>query len=636
MPAAGIQQWLELMPSPDWMCRSDLLLPQLQALKDDPRFDIHPVTLPEYLEIAKPHAEARQYTLDDVFHGLSLGKNADVFRALTAKAEQNALAAEVISTLAGFLGRPYPQWDVYPTWEIEEAWRELMIGQHHDNDECEALTGHIGAHCYAKSMGLTDHIMTRSLPHLAEGFTGDPSGMLAFNPLGWERDVVIPGLNIAPVKLVVRKVPPFGYRVVPPDQIHLAAAHLIRRRGDTVTFSRDDLSFTVNGETGELEQITSPEFPLGVLPDGLSLLDFTCKVDGEEEWFELEEIDIDDTGADDALMMTFGGPEQSSVGITVRFAAERDAIDIDLKFLAIPRLDPGFDGALSWTLGANLDPYTLIHDHPYGVSAIDPKGTYLRKYPTGDWMTSPQYFESVDRPFTALQFLDFDDGDRGLMYVTGANQQFLREDDGVRHILDLYDPWDEDYFIDELNTSVRIIPHGRLTNTQRWKLAQEHLRQAGLYPTGYHKGPRPFRFGPVWCDAPNVVMTALYRESAKAGEFVDDYAGAGIEHPVVVRLVELDGKPGIATLTVAGEVAAARLARLRGERIADLTIRKGDAPPGMTQKEWSKIKVDIRPNEIATVYLDPVMARKQTRDLDASRSVWATVHRTEADGRKGG
>jgi alpha-mannosidase len=632
MPAAGIQQWLELMPSPDWMCRSELLLPQLQALKDDPRFDIHPVTLPEYLEIAKPHAEARQYTLDDVFHGLSLGKNGDVFRALSAKAEFDIQAAEAISTLTGFLGRPYPTWDVYPTWELEEAWRNLLIGQHHDNDECEGLVGYVGKVYYQQALTMADSLMIKSLPHLAEGFTGEPDGMLAFNTLGWERDVVIPGLDITPMSMVIRKVPPYGYRVVPPDQIQVAPAHRVRHGFETVEVTRGDLSFVVNSETGEIVQIMSPEFPEGALPFEISLCEFSCTIDGEEEWFELDAFDLDESGQEDALYMSFTGPGGSVATVTVRFAAECDAIDIDLSFSNLPQLDPGFDGALSWRLGAGIEPCTLIHDHPYGVSEIEAKGTYVRKYPTGDWMTSPQVFETVENPFTALQCLDFDDGNRGLLYITGPNQSFLREEDGVRHILNLYDPWDEDYFANQLNTSIRVIPHGQLTHTKRWKLAQEFLRQAGFYPSGYTKGPKPFRFGPIWCDAPNVVMTALYRESAKAGEFVDDYAGAGIEHPVVVRLVEMDGKPGIATLTVAGEVAAARLARLRGERITDLTIRKGDAPPGMTSKEWSKIKVDIRPNEIATVYLDPVMARKQVRDLDASRSVWATVHR-EGDGK---
>jgi alpha-mannosidase len=35
----------------------------------------------------------------------------------------------------------------------------------------------------------------------------------------------------------------------------------------------------------------------------------------------------------------------------------------------------------------------------------------------------------------------------------------------------------------------------------------------------------------------------------------------------------------------------------------------------------------MRPREIATIYADLVMGRKQWRDLDAKRNVWATVHR---------
>jgi alpha-mannosidase len=41
------------------------------------------------------------------------------------------------------------------------------------------------------------------------------------------------------------------------------------------------------------------------------------------------------------------------------------------------------------------------------------------------------------------------------------------------------------------------------------------------------------------------------------------------------------------------------------------------------------LKVKMRPYEIATVYLDIVEGRKQTRDLDAKREIWATVHRVE-------
>ena len=43
---------------------------------------------------------------------------------------------------------------------------------------------------------------------------------------------------------------------------------------------------------------------------------------------------------------------------------------------------------------------------------------------------------------------------------------------------------------------------------------------------------------------------------------------------------------------------------------------------------WSAVRFRMRPREIATIYADLVMGRKQWRDLDAKREVWATVHRT--------
>ncbi|HWA82760.1 MAG TPA: transposase, partial [Fimbriimonadaceae bacterium] len=73
----------------------------------------------------------RRYTLDQVWHGMTLGKNGDNIRRLFLEAEKSLLAAETLAAVAGLLGRPYAQWDVYPTWELEEAWRELLSAQHH-------------------------------------------------------------------------------------------------------------------------------------------------------------------------------------------------------------------------------------------------------------------------------------------------------------------------------------------------------------------------------------------------------------------------------------------------------------------------------------------------------------------------
>ena len=46
--------------------------------------------------------------------------------------------------------------------------------------------------------------------------------------------------------------------------------------------------------------------------------------------------------------------------------------------------------------------------------------------------------------------------------------------------------------------------------------------------------------------------------------------------------------------------------------------------------EWSAVRFRMRPREVATIYLDMVMGRKQWRDLDAKREVWATVHKEKA------
>jgi hypothetical protein len=42
---------------------------------------------------------------------------------------------------------------------------------------------------------------------------------------------------------------------------------------------------------------------------------------------------------------------------------------------------------------------------------------------------------------------------------------------------------------------------------------------------------------------------------------------------------------------------------------------------------WSEVEFEMRPREIATIYADMVMGRKEFRDLDAKRKVWATVHK---------
>jgi hypothetical protein len=194
----------------------------------------------------------------------------------------------------------------------------------------------------------------------------------------------------------------------------------------------------------------------------------------------------------------------------------------------------------------------------------------------------------------------------------------------------MYDPWDEDYFVSDVAAKFRLMPHRGLRHAERWRLAQEFERPPRVATSDKPGGDLPHLFGPVWCDAPGVAVTALYREEPEAGQYLERYAGAGIAYPVILRLVEFNGEPATARLTVPGAVAAARRATIRGDALAELPVKPAISPPGQSwPQEWTQVEIELRPYEIATVYLDPVLARKMSRNLDEYRSVWATVHRIE-------
>jgi alpha-mannosidase len=94
-----------------------------------------------------------------------------------------------------------------------------------------------------------------------------------------------------------------------------------------------------------------------------------------------------------------------------------------------------------------------------------------------------------------------------------------------------------------------------------------------------------------------------------------------MSHPYILRLVEFNGHDCEVELSIAGTVASACRANLLGSVTEQL--------PPRTEPERSIVSLHMRPHEIATIYLDIVEGRKQTRDLDAARNVWATVHRVE-------
>lgn len=547
-----ILQWLELMPSPDWMCRSELILPKLRELLEDERFDIQPVTLGEYL--AEPHdAPVRNYSMDEVWHGMTLGKNGDRMREFSRSVEGRLLRAESLASTISLFGRPYRQWDVYPAWEIEEGWRHLLMAQHHDNDECEGLCGRVGETHY------------KTAKELASGALRCQWG----DSIGGEPKMIS-------LRQQVEEIGPFGWKPFGP-----------KPKSDT---SRGPWM-------GKLSE----------MPD----------TDAALAGFELRAVN-DGEGLDASSMGLRETTEGTSMSFTVHASRQPE---------------PGLNRSiqLEWR---HDQPFEILTDQAYSIQKVNPTKSWPKKYPSGDWMTSEQWFETVDRPFTSLSLVDLVQPDgSGLLILHQTAQQWFKVEGGVRCILNAYDPWDEKYYRASA-TRFTVIPHGAMANSDRWRLA--NTRGSGPQPLGVILPINSF--SPVNLSARNVVATAFYREIEEfSGRRLDTYAGRGMGYPFILRLVEFDGIGGDVEVTLPGPIAKAFKTNLLGEIEMELSPRAGDpnaliatpeelAPFGIRAET---VTVPMRPHEIATLYLDLVPGRKVARDLDAKREVWATVHRTE-------
>ncbi|HLK17034.1 MAG TPA: hypothetical protein VKT78_19670 [Fimbriimonadaceae bacterium] len=600
-PGDLILQWLELMPSPDWMCRSELLLPKTKQLLGDPRFEVHFATLGDFLA-CQAEAPVRRYTMDDVWHGMSLGKNGDRHPRRSHEVERELQSAEFLYALLGRFGRPYAQWDVYPVWELEEAWRNLLGAQHHDNHECEGLCGRVGYAQFGMAQALADPV--RGLDLLERRAIPPEGGWLVVNPFGWRRAVLVQ----AEAGTGTVEVPSFGYRVVGPDDVALLPVWT--REGDTYA-------------------LRSPEFGAVVDPGAWSLRLRTAQ--GQRslslpavEWHAGGQLYRSDRLASeptiDGQALSFLLEPEGHVAMWLGPAAGGDSLDLVVSFEpcgSAAALDSGIGAGVHvvWNLTGEL-----WVDQPYGISRVSAESKRPRKYPTGDWMTSPQRFETVENPFESQSLVDVVESDgSGLLILHDGSMQWLRRNDSLRSVLTMRDPWDEDRFETDARVLFRLHPHAGVTSSDRYRRSRElfgsteaHCRTlpAAHPPEAARTPDLPAHFSLLSCDAPNVALTALYRETS-----VVSPAGRTIDYPFVLRLVEFDGRPATARLRVAATVAEAFETNYLGEAGKVLSARDGT------------IQVKLRPFGIHTVYLDLVEGRKQVRDLDAKREVWATVHR---------
>ncbi len=676
--APAVVQWLELMSSNDWMCRSEVLLPRLKELMADPRFEVRARTLSGVIEELHAQAEGgagaragvpvRRYGMDDVWHGVSLGKNGDNHPRHSRAVEPNILSAEAMSATMGLFGRPYPSWDVYPTWELDESWRELLAAQHHDNHECEGLCGFIADASFQRADQLAMQVASRTVTFLAGRVDAPAGSLVVFNSAGFPRDLYLTADDGRP-PTIVKDVPPFGYAAVKPHAVarkpERINAH--EERGELV-LSRGKFRAMVDKRRGTVTQVVSPEFPEGMLaPDRPLGALFMVHGDGPDR-FEKAEVELGEVASVPVVQVVRHARDGAMIMMMIKITPLTDSLDLTFISEHVPQSEARMHAGLQTTIAPAFGVGKIVTDHPYGQSAVEARGTFKRKYPTGDWMTSEQVFEEIKNPFTALSFVDLLEGDgtgRGVLCLHDGGEQFFREDGaggGVRALLTMYDAWDEDQYLGRLQARLSLTPHGPMSAAQRARTAASTLGNWSVAGRDGDPGDIPATFGALWIeDAPTVIATALFRESMKSGEHLPQWAGhrmaaesgGACTHPYVVRLVEWEGHAATVTLKLPGAVGSCAKTNLLGE-VCDGTAGKGERggegwssgntqwlkvepaePPawarganmGGAEIPWSQVRFAMRPHEIATIMADLVMGRKQFRNLDAKREVWATVHK---------
>jgi len=412
----------------------------------------------------------------------------------------------------------------------------------------------------------------------------------------------------------------------------------------TWTLNEGIASFEVEGfrVVFDVAELTICEFNNGLAKLKDYPLKFIYKKDGAVRSIETSSkgtVEI----AENYLYVTFGESEFIRLWLTPY--PETQDLHIYVSTVAdyeLKAIDPGYGGAVRMVLP--FDPSSKIMTNgPYSISPVGNGSTGKRKYPTGDWMTSTQWFEDVEGGFTSQSIVNMVHEDNsGLLLTHSLGQQWFVTERGLENVLLTSDPWDEKNQRLDSYGCMRLFPHNGTSNSDSVRRTSELQEFNGIYSNIDTFAPQepaiPLNFSAVTVHSPNVLATAFYREQesfCKRG--LTSYAGEGMGHPYVLRLVEYDGITGNVEVTLPGPIAKAFKTNLMGEIEMELSIKPDEITFLTTEPEMlepfgitaARITVPVRAHEIATIYLDIVPGRKQFRDLDAKREIWATVHRVE-------
>ena len=383
--------WLEMLDKPNWMWRTEFVIPILKEILNQ-EFDVEPILLKDYFKQNEQKGSSIQkinYKPEQVFHGISVGKNGDMLPRLWHKAENWILKAEFLATWCSFLGKPYPQYDSYPEWQLHEAWKFLMQSQGHDAYECEGLTNRVGHRFAQTAIMLAQDVCYRCESHLSKHY-GKKSQEQSCQPViaanALECDL---GESSAKISLEM------GYLT--------------------------EIAFKENeSHTQILEK------PIGIL-DG-------WRLSSEPKLSKHQ----------NGVIVTSEFTHENGKCILKWQYDYTKTLKGQLVFQLEKKLKTGIMNSIMFPIRLSKEIQNWKINTPFAVVETLPQGVWLHKQPTGDWLTSDQHEEWIPSPLCFLHFFLAQTDSYSIQFITSQNSLAIANQKGFDVVLFGHDAWDED------------------------------------------------------------------------------------------------------------------------------------------------------------------------------------------------
>lgn len=563
-------QWLELMDSPKWMCRAELIEAQFEKMKE--RFDFKPIKPSEIVSLKKP-SKVLSFRSFEVYHGLSIGKNGGVLQIERRNVENDLLDAQTLATVAYLYGLS-PQWADYPAWEFEEAQRLLMISQAHDIDECEGFCGDIGKVYLRTARSLVQPVIDRYMKLFAKN-VDRTFDLCVFNALPWKRN------GYARLEETHEFV-----EVQSADALSISG--IKKTRSTQIDAQLSDGTVKIRWHNAEY----------GVLPNGI----IKTQLNGRS--YKLNELRCEDFTVESLQQPILKRhlPSLAEVDVKLRigpyqceqsilFGELNDWIEIETRIELLEKPKPGYRGALMLELNAGNGLNQLCYDYPFGIEKGLPEIKHYRYYPKGSWMTSEKFFETIENHFAALRFVQLETNEMNLLFLHSGSHGFVRDGSRVFCVLYLYDPWDEENYARTVKTRYAFSPFNK---ENPLKLAQEFNRPMRATVVQSSDRGRPI-FQPFEIDG-NIQLSAIYVDAGS----------------VVLRIWNPHETHEKVRILPKFEVAKIKKTNLLGDE----------------EKEVGS-ELILRPFEIVTLRFE--VPKRIEKNLDEYRYVWSEFQKKEVD-----